>query len=122
MCEFPYGSTSSFSCQQQQITHSVICDCSFTEAEKQEKINYAIGEASALLKNAEARAESIELIGKALSSGGGQNAGSLIVAEKYVLAFQNLAKQSNTILLPSDTSNVTSMVTQVTALRNFRRI
>ncbi|CAG7835176.1 unnamed protein product [Allacma fusca] len=83
-----------------------------SEADQQEKINHAIGEATALLKKAEARAQSIDLIGKSLAAGSGQNAGSLIVAEQYVQAFQHLAKKSNTILLPADTANVTSMVTQ----------
>jgi regulator of protease activity HflC (stomatin/prohibitin superfamily) len=87
-----------------------------SEAEQQEKINHAIGEATAVLKRAEARAQSIDLIGKALSASSGQNAGSLIVAEQYVQAFQHLAKKSNTILLPTDTSNVTSMVTQAMSI------
>lgn len=59
----------------------------------QEKINYAKGEAEALLTKAEARAKSIEKIGRALSKESGHDAGSLIVAEQYVLAFQNLAKK-----------------------------
>jgi regulator of protease activity HflC (stomatin/prohibitin superfamily) len=79
----------------------------------QEKINYAKGEAEALLTKAEARAKSIEKIAKSLAKESGPDAGSLIVAEQYVLAFQNLAKKSNTLLLPSDVSNVPAMVTQV---------
>ena len=85
----------------------------FAEAEKQEKINYAVGEATALMRKAEARAKSIQVIGSALGQERGQDAGSLIVAEQYVQAFQKLAKSSNTILLPADTSNVSGMVTQV---------
>lgn len=38
------------------------------------------------------------------------------VAEQYVSAFSNLAKQSNTILLPANTGDVTSMVSQVRSL------
>jgi hypothetical protein len=45
----------------------------------QEKINYAKGEAEALLTKAKARAKSIEEIGKALSKETGSDAGSLIV-------------------------------------------
>lgn len=40
-------------------------------------------------------------------------AASLSVAEQYVQAFSQLAKESNTILLPTSTGDVTSMVTQV---------
>lgn len=43
----------------------------------------------------------------------GNAAASLSVAEQYVSAFSNLAKQSNTILLPSNTADVSGMVTQV---------
>lgn len=35
------------------------------------------------------------------------------MAEQYVSAFSNLAKESNTILLPSNTGDITGMVTQV---------
>ena len=38
---------------------------------------------------------------------------SLNVAEQYVKAFSNLAKETNTVLLPSDTGNMSSMVSQV---------
>ena len=40
---------------------------------------------------------------------------SISVAEKYIAAFGNLAKESNTILLPSNASDVGSMVAQVGA-------
>lgn len=43
----------------------------------------------------------------------GNAAASFAVAEQYVSAFSNLAKESNTILLPSNTGDVTGMVTQV---------
>ena len=35
------------------------------------------------------------------------------VAEQYIAAFSKLAKQGNTILLPSNAGDVTSMVAQV---------
>ena len=43
----------------------------------------------------------------------GNAAASLNVAEQYVSAFSKLAKESNTILLPSNTGDISSMVTQV---------
>uniref|UniRef100_A0A7N8YJK3 Stomatin-like protein 2, mitochondrial n=1 Tax=Mastacembelus armatus TaxID=205130 RepID=A0A7N8YJK3_9TELE len=42
----------------------------------------------------------------------GNAAASLSVAEQYVSAFSNLAKESNTILLPSNTGDISGMVTQ----------
>lgn len=85
----------------------------FSEAEMQEKINFAKGESDALVLKAKARAESLERLGKALTKESGKDAGSLIVAEQYVTAFQELARTNNTILLPSDVGNVSGMVTQV---------
>lgn len=43
----------------------------------------------------------------------GNAAASLSVAEQYVLAFSNLAKESNTVLLPTNTGDVSGMVAQV---------
>jgi hypothetical protein len=42
-----------------------------------------------------------------------QNAASLAVAEKYVAAFQELARTNNTLILPANTGDVSSMVAQV---------
>lgn len=43
----------------------------------------------------------------------GDSAASLSVAEQYVLAFSKLAKESNTVLLPTNTGDISGMVTQV---------
>lgn len=51
-----------------------------------------------------------------LWSQNGDAAASLTVAEQYVSAFSKLAKDSNTVLLPSNPGDVTSMVAQVRAL------
>lgn len=96
--------------------HFILLIRLWSEAEMQEKINFAKGESDGVILKAKARAESLERIGKSLSKETGKDAGSLVVAEQYVIAFQELAKQSNTILLPSDVGNVSGMVTQVFGL------
>ncbi|XP_078485015.1 stomatin-like protein stl-1 [Ciona intestinalis] len=83
-----------------------------SESEKIERINEAEGEAKAILAKAQAKAAAIEKIAGALSLQNGSHAAGLTVAEQYVNAFSNLAKESNTVLLPSNTGDVTSMVTQ----------
>ncbi|XP_007522889.1 stomatin-like protein 2, mitochondrial [Erinaceus europaeus] len=83
-----------------------------SEAEKAEQINQAAGEASAVLAKAKAKAEAIRILATALTQHNGDAAASLTVAEQYVSAFSKLAKDSNTILLPSNPSDVTSMVAQ----------
>jgi len=83
-----------------------------SEAEKQELINAAQGSAQAVIVAGEARAKSISLVSEALCKDNGHSAASLAVAEKYVAAFQELARTNNTLLLPASTGDVSSMVTQ----------
>lgn len=85
----------------------------FLEAEKQELINEALGQAEAVVAAGKARAQSIELVSQALCGENGQNAAALAVAEKYVGAFGELAKTNNTLILPANTGDVSSMVAQV---------
>jgi len=83
-----------------------------SEGEKQEIINQAVGEAEGLIARAEARAKSLEVLSSALENKNGMNAASLNIAELYVNAFQQLAKTNNTLILPANASDVTSMVGQ----------
>lgn len=83
-----------------------------SEAERQEQINKASGEASALLAVAEARAKGLEIIASALGLEDGKNAASLSIAEQYVRAFNKLAKTNNTLILPSNVADVSSLVAQ----------
>ncbi|GAB6031227.1 Stomatin-like protein 2, mitochondrial [Chamberlinius hualienensis] len=87
-----------------------------SEADKTEQINKAQGEASAILAKAEARGKSVEIISQALSQKNGVNAASLNVAELYVKAFGRIAKTTNTVILPSDAGNISSMVTQAMSI------
>lgn len=83
-----------------------------SEAFKTEKVNEALGEAEALVAKAKARAQSIEVVSQSLSKKNGHNAVSISVAEQYIDAFGKLAKNTNTVLLPSNTGDITSMVSQ----------
>ncbi|CAH2296873.1 stomatin 2, mitochondrial [Pelobates cultripes] len=83
-----------------------------SEGEKAEQINRAAGEASAILARAKARGEAIRVLADALTQQNGNSAASLTVAEQYVAAFSKLAQESNTILLPANTGDIPSMVTQ----------
>ena len=85
----------------------------FAEAEKRELINAAEGNAQAVIAAGKARAESLSIVAKALAQEKGGNAASLAVAESYVGAFENLARPNNTLILPANTGDVSSMVAQV---------
>ncbi|XP_054468201.1 stomatin-like protein 2, mitochondrial isoform X1 [Anoplopoma fimbria] len=83
-----------------------------SEGQKAEQINKASGEAQAILAKAEAKAKAISMLSAALTEQNGDAAASLSVAEQYVSAFSNLAKESNTILLPTSPGDISGMVTQ----------
>mgnify|MGYP001405500168 FL=1 len=81
-----------------------------SEGEKQAAINKAEGEAAATLAIAKATAEALRQIAEATRSPGGMDAVNLKVAEQYVQAFSQLAKEGNTILLPSNMNDMGSMI------------
>lgn len=87
-----------------------------SEGRKAEQINIATGEANAILAKAHARAEAILKVAESLSLQSGNNAAALTVAEQYVQAFGNLAKTSNTVVLPANTGDAASMVAQAMAV------
>ena len=58
----------------------------------------------------------MKAVAEALGAERGVNAAGLTVAENYVKAFGNLAKSSNTLLLPSNPGDVSGMVTQAMAI------
>ena len=81
-----------------------------SEGEKQAAINKAEGEAAATLAIATATAEALRRIAEATREPGGMDAVNLKVAEQYVQAFAQLAKEGNTILLPSNMNDMGSMI------------
>lgn len=89
-----------------------------SEAAMTDQINRAKGEAEAILAVARATAEGIELVASSIQKSGGEKAVSLRLAEQYIDAFSNLAKETNTILLPEKTGDIGSMVAQALAVFN----
>ncbi|CAG8471276.1 12650_t:CDS:2 [Racocetra fulgida] len=84
-----------------------------SEAEKAEQINKASGEAEAILLRADATAEGIRRIALSIKESHGPEAVALTVAEKYVEAFGQLAKQGNSVIVPASVSDAGSMIAQV---------
>lgn len=82
------------------------------EGRRQSAILQAEGEARALMTKAEATAESLERIGLALASEHASQAVTMRIAEQYIDAFSKLAKESTTLMLPSNTADPTSMIAQ----------
>lgn len=87
-----------------------------SEAALIDQTNRAKGQAEAIRQVAIATAEGIREVAKAINEQGGSDAVSLRVAEQYVSAFANLAKTSNTILLPANAADASGMVAQALAV------
>ena len=81
-----------------------------SEAKKQQQINEAEGEAQAILTVANATAEGVRAIAGAIKSDGGDEAVQLRVAEQYIETFGNLAKSGNSLIIPSNLSDVSSII------------
>jgi regulator of protease activity HflC (stomatin/prohibitin superfamily) len=81
-----------------------------SEARKQQQINEAEGEASAIMAVATATAEGIRRVAEAIKLPGGYEAVQLRVAEQYIGQFGELAKKSNTLVLPANVADVGSMI------------
>ncbi len=81
-----------------------------SEAKKQQNINEAEGQAEAIRSVAQATADGIRLVAQAIQMPGGYEAVQLRVAEQYVREFGNLAKEGNTLVIPSNLSDIASMI------------
>ncbi|GLU31705.1 stomatin-like protein [Trinickia caryophylli] len=89
-----------------------------SEGERQAAINQAQGEAAAILAVAEANAQAIQKIANAIQSTGGMDAVNLKVAEQYVNAFANLAKAGNTLIVPGNMSDLSTMISSALTIVN----
>ncbi len=87
-----------------------------SEGEKQSAINRAEGEARSIEAVAGAQAEAIRVVAAAISDQGGMNAVNMQVAEKYVEAFANIARQGNTLILPANMGDMASLVASALAI------
>jgi regulator of protease activity HflC (stomatin/prohibitin superfamily) len=81
-----------------------------SEARKQQQINEAEGQAAAIMAVATATAEGIRRVAEAITLPGGYEAVQLRVAEQYIGQFGELAKVSNTLVLPANVADVGSMI------------
>jgi regulator of protease activity HflC (stomatin/prohibitin superfamily) len=81
-----------------------------SEARKQQQINEAEGQAAAIMAVATATAEGIRRVADAIKVPGGYEAVQLRVAEQYIGQFGELAKKSNTLVLPANVADVGSMI------------
>jgi len=90
-----------------------------SEGEKQKRINESEGRAQEIERVAFATAKGIREIATAINEEGGMNAVNLRIAEQYVNAFANLAKTNNSVIIPSNLSDIAGMIsTALTVIKD----
>ena len=89
-----------------------------SEASYTDQVNRAKGEAEAIGLVATATANSIEIVATAVQKTGGSDAVALKIAEQYISAFGNLAKDTNTVILPANLSEPSSFITGALTIFN----
>src|SRR3954462_2854172 len=94
-----------------------------SEGDKQAAINKAQGDATAIRVIAEANAAGVRAVAEAIGDKGGMDAATLKVAQQYVEAFANLAKTSNTLIIPGNAADLGGFVaTAMTVLDKARTV
>jgi regulator of protease activity HflC (stomatin/prohibitin superfamily) len=89
------------------------------EGEKQQLIKEAEGRASAIRAVAEATAAGIRLVAESIQAPGGYEAVQYRVASDYIGQFGNLAKETNTLILPANFADVAGMLaTAMTVIKH----
>lgn len=90
-----------------------------SEGEKMKRINEAEGRAQEIERVALATAKGIREIALAINEPGGMEAVNLRIAEHYLDEFGKLAKINNTMIVPSNLSDVASIVSSVGKIFNI---
>lgn len=92
-----------------------------SEGVRQSKINLAEGDKQAIILQAEATAISIEKIANSIrNTPGGDHAINLQIAQQYIQEFGKIAKETNTVVLPSNLSDLNGLM--ATGLTMFNKM
>lgn len=81
-----------------------------SEGEKLRKINESVGKASEIEAIAIATANGIKAIAAAIETPNGKDAVSLRIAEQYLNEFGKLAQKNNTMIVPANLTDITSVI------------
>lgn len=85
-----------------------------SEGEKMKRINEAEGSAAEIEAVAMATAKGIREIAMSINAAGGQDAVNLRIAEQYISEFGKLAQTNNTMIIPSNMADLSSLVATAT--------
>ncbi len=87
-----------------------------SEGEKQKRINEAEGKAAEIESIANATASGIRAIAESIGASNGKDAVNLRIAEQYLMEFGKLAKTNNTMIIPSNMADVSSIIATATSV------
>ncbi len=87
-----------------------------SEGEKQRRINEADGKAAEIERVATATATGIRQIANAIGDKYGSDAVNLRIAEQYLTEFGKLASTNNTMIIPSDLSDIAGIIASATSV------
>lgn len=90
-----------------------------SEATRQQRVNEAQGSAEAILSIARATAQGLREVAEATQVSGGAEAAQLRLAEAYIQQFGELARKTNTMIVPANIAEPASMLAM--ALKVARR-
>ncbi len=89
-----------------------------SEAARQRQINEAEGQAQAILAVAGATAEGLRRVAEVIQNAGGREAVQLRVAEQWVTQFGNIAKTTNTVVIPANLGELSGMLATAMSVLN----
>lgn len=87
-----------------------------SEGEQLKRINEAEGRAQEIERIASATAEGIRRIAESINMSGGKEAVQLQVAQDYIKEFGKLAQTNNTMIVPANISDISSMIATATKI------
>jgi len=92
-----------------------------SEGEMQKRINEATGRASEIEQVAVATANGIRAIATAINEEGGKDAVNLRIAEQYLTEFGKMAKESNTMIMPTNLADISGIIATATKVFDATR-
>lgn len=93
-----------------------------SEGEQQRRVNEAAGKASEIEQIARATANGLREIATAIGTENGKDAVNLRIAEQYLNEFGKLAKENNTMIIPQNMTDISSVIsTAVSVIENTKK-
>jgi regulator of protease activity HflC (stomatin/prohibitin superfamily) len=93
----------------------------WSEGERIKRENEAKGEAAAILEVARATAQGIVEVAQAIQQPSGKDAVSLRIANDWIDSFAKLAKESNSMIIPTNVADIASVTAILKSAFDFSK-